>query len=248
MKFWPLLLALLTAPVASEPVWLLGELSVHYPPFHMLLGQERRGIYADLAQAVLHHARIRHGTRYFTFKRLKRAYSKGDIALSCCTHPAWWEDVGGVDAELFSDPLLEIRDVWVFPRGYAFDPVADLVGKRVALIRAFGYRGLEQGPFERLDQDDVDQILEAVSTHQADAGVLNEWVLLWKLKEQPYALDRPVEQDRVSVHFVVRPEARHLLAPLNASIAALRRDGTLDRIIRSYLPDYRPVIFPIAEP
>lgn len=244
VKILLLLLGLSALPLQAEPKWVVGELSVHYPPFHMELGKPRRGIYADLTQALLHRVNISHRTRYFTFSRLKRAYNKGDVQISCCTNPAWWQDVGGVDNSLFSIPLLDIRDLWVFPRGYAFDPAGVLADKRIALIRAFGYRGLEDGQYIRMDFDDVDQQLDAVDRHEADAAIVNEWVLLWELQHKAYGLDQPQEQDRVSVHVVVRPEASHLLPLLNQTIEEMQDDGSFDAIIRSYLPDFRPTSLP----
>lgn len=231
-------------PLLAEPPMVVGELSLHYPPFHFTADDERPGVYSEMVHAVLDRAGLEYQEQWLTYDQLKPAFKEGRISILCCSHPAWWEALGGIDHQLFSMPLAENRDLWIFPRGGAFNPVSELDGKRVALIRLFGYRGVNDERIERIDHDDVDQLLLTVSEKRADAGIVNEWVLLWELKKQALLLDLPQEQDRVTLHMLVGPQWRDQLPAINDAIDQLHGEGVFEQILRSYLPGYRPVEFP----
>ncbi len=245
-RSWVLLCCWLSMVLAEEPLR-VAQVSLHYPPFHFEAGADRLGVYPEMLRAVLEEIGQPFDVVSLDYPELKPAYRSGRIHIICCTHPAWWQDDPDLDYRLFSMPLADNRDLWIFPRGEPFNPISELAGKRVALIRSFVYQGVADALIERDDHEGVESLLAAVADGRADAGIVNEWVLLWELRRTPMPFDLPQEQDRVTLHLLVHRDWQALLSRLNDAVDRLQANGTFERIIRSYLPGYRPVIFPADE-
>ncbi len=236
-----LLSLLLALPLAAES-WVSGELSLNYPPIYFELGAGPRGIYADLKNAILDEAGIAHRTEYLSSKRLFRDIWRARLHLNCCSNPGWWVGWGSdelIDPKAYSQPVVWMRDIWVFRRGRAFDPERQLTGKRIGLIRGFGYRELDERQFSRIDFDSSDDLIHALIAGEVQAIILNEFVFGWWMSRRGFPLEAGPMQDQVALSFLVHPKAAALMPQINAAITRLQARGALEALIRGYLPEYQ---------
>lgn len=115
------------------------------------------------------------------------------------------------------------------PQGYEPDPFI------AGMIEADRLRLIEPGR--------VASCPNVVQHGRADFWVENNFVWPWIVADSPYDLaDFHVAETglpRISLHFIVgkaHPKADAILAAVNDGLAAIRNDGTFDRLVQRYRP------------
>jgi len=174
-------------------------------------------------------------------KRAKLQFKEGKAQIECCVNQAWRPSPDQVEVSLWTDTVLSVEEVLIFPYGgkFEFDNLEDLKGRLIATILGYGYTGSEY--FKRNDsKDNVSQITK-VSLGRGDAGIIDRVELAHILKNSLTLKERNVKIEegpvinrselKMRVH-ISHPE---LIQPINAAIEIMKRDGTINRIVNSYI-------------
>jgi polar amino acid transport system substrate-binding protein len=147
----------------------------------------------------------------------------------------------------FSDPLVYDRIVVVVRKGreFPFASVKDLVGKRVGVLRGVAYGGdwtaARKGLTLEEDTDAVARIGKLVRD-RLDAAIVSSGAAGLEIAVHQAGLDRsqfailsvPILEDPNYLAIAKGPDSAQTMAGINAAIAAMRDDGTVDRIMAKY--------------
>ncbi|WP_028865888.1 substrate-binding periplasmic protein [Psychromonas aquimarina] len=177
----------------------------------------------------------------FPLKRAQKRFKEGHVQIECCVNEAWRSSEEQVEVSLWTDPVMTVEEVLIFPVGkpFEFNKYEDLQGKVISTVRGYGYVGSEF--FIRSDSGDNISQIQKVALERADAGIIDRTALFYALKNSRILKDRGLEIEigpvinrselKVRVH-ISRPE---LLVPINAAINKMKQDGTIQKIIDSYI-------------
>ena len=169
-------------------------------------------------------------------------FRDGQVQLECCVSQQWRTAPEQVEVTLWTEPMLEAHEVLVFAPGhaFAFTQLADLRGKTIATVRGYGYAGSEY--FRRHDSPDAIALLYKVAHGRSQAGIIDRLELAYLRHGHPQLQSGSarVEEGPVinssELRIRLHRSRAELLPALNAAIAQLRRDGSLQRIMSRYAP------------
>lgn len=173
-------------------------------------------------------------------KRVQAEFKSGFIIIDCCLNKYWRADPDQVAVSLWSDTVLQVDEILIFPKGksFPFKVLSDLKDKRIATVLGYGYVGSEY--FIRNDStDNISQILR-VATGRFDAGIIdqNEFNYMIKINRDVQNAIQHITIGPVINHSELRIRVHHtrpdLLAPINKALAVMRTEGTIKRIVARY--------------
>lgn len=231
------------APVVWADSVRYAVTSESWEPYWIVRDGKVGGILSDFMQALGRELAVElEAAHPLPPLRAQKQFREGRVQLECCVSMAWRSAPEQAEVSLWSQPVLNVDEVLVFPPGRAF-PYArleDLQGRTIATVRGYGYVGGQY--FRRSDSPDSIAQLYKVAQGRSEAGIIDRLELAYVLATHGEldALRIRVEQGpvinsselRIRVHRS-RPD---LLAPLDAAIARLRKDGSLARIVQAYAP------------
>lgn len=191
------------------------------------------GIYIDLFREVLNGAGIQFTLIPIPKQRARIMFERGEAMLSCCDNPSWRMRDEELKVQLFSDALHDTHDLYVFPKGKAFD-TKDLRMRHIALVRGYGYRASEYFG-TRFDLESESKVLEFLSLGRADVAIINENVLQNWMLTHPNSVVPGKCHDNASLHIRVHRQRSDLLEPINQSIKRMIESGKREEILRKYL-------------
>lgn len=165
-------------------------------------------------------------------KRKRRSFVEGYLLMDCC-HPKIYRDTPEEQkTHLFSEPIYYARAHFVF-RETEVIPItegADLQPFRVAGIRGFDYVWQDQFGI-RIDGRDHTDVLALVEKNRADIGIITALQFRIEMAKQPRPLVLGGVMAEGDLHASVHASRPDLLPRINAAIATLKADGTLDRLL-----------------
>ena len=137
----------------------------------------------------------------------------------------------------FSDPYIVSKAVLIVKNGSEIKAFADLKGKKSAqsLTSNFG-KIAEKNGAELVGTDGFDQSIQLVLTGRADATINDNLSFLDFKKKQPGADVAVVaeESDASASGIIVQKDNAPLVAEINKALAAIKADGTYERISQKY--------------
>lgn len=171
--------------------------------------------------------------------QLTKAVVSGDYQGS----PAFWRNAPRARFLLFSDPYLENRLVLVGRKGsdVSAASLAELEGKKLGLIRAFGYGEV----LERIDRikrvyvenyrENLTQLISGKVDYILMDALLAHYLIEYQAREAEAYLEIGEEPLlRRTLHFVLNPEvpdAPGIMDAFNTEISRMLGDGTYNRIL-----------------
>jgi ABC-type amino acid transport substrate-binding protein len=234
-------LALILAAVAGSIAFSaqtapLKLVSSARPPFSNPTGGPRFAL--DLVEAALGRIGIRSTTTIV---------SPADYTASLLTGPfdgsaTAWKDADRERALLFSQPFLENRMVLVARRGadVSAKTLADLTGKRVALVAGFSYgdRVEDTGPLflrSTSDENSLTRLLKG----DVEYTLMDELVVDYITKSYPKEVQSKLALGTTPIlvremHLAVRrsrPDAETIITGFNSQIRAMIADRTYHRLL-----------------
>ena len=209
-----------------------------YPP--MMIEDGKRGIYQDLFDELAKITGDRFNVQYYPYPRIGLLFNEGKLDIEPGVYPGWVKDqkVPGV----FSLPFGKVVDSLVFAPGKAF-PVRhpeDLRGKSVGMVRGYAYPELApliaSGQLDRRNGLSEQQLLSMLAKSRFDQIIVNKAIAQYhQLKISEY---RQLEiGDVISSYDVsMRIQPRHAawVERLDAALARLKQNGTIERIYAAY--------------
>lgn len=231
-----------TASLSAETLrW--GSPSQGYPPLKLArdAGASGTGILNDVTLAVVEAMGYRGEIVWVPTRRNWRMFGAGELDLVAMMDPSWMTPERHAAGKM-SDPVLPSQEVVVLHAERAIDFGVDfsgLHGRAIATKRGFTYRGQEH--WREVEAPSILAQLQLVARGRAEAAVANPMVARWLIRANGIENLRfgPVYTDG-TLRIVVGNRRLDLLEPMNATIARLRADGTIDRIVADYLgPGYQ---------
>jgi len=174
-------------------------------------------------------------------KRAQMRFKEGAIKIECCVNEAWRTSPEQAEVSLWSDVVMSVEEVLIFPAGqrFEFNKLEDLKGKTIATVRGYGYVG--DNYFQRSDSGDNISQIQKVALGRTDAGIIDRVELAYTLKNSKVLKERNIKIEvgpvinrselKIRVH-ISRPK---LIAQINAALAKMKQDGTIQNIIDKYI-------------
>jgi len=215
--------------ISWGPYWLISDQNISGILSDVMKDLDRRLPYSFLASQRL------------PIKRAKFKFTQGGSVIECCVNIAWREPIDSGGTTLWTDSVMVTEEVIIFPIGQSFPvtSVADLKGKTVATILGYGYSGYDK--FIRHDvQNNIAQLRRLVSG-KSDAAIIDRFEFLYVLNHEPkvqaitdkFELGPVIGQSTLKMRIhSTRPD---LLAPVNRVIKEMKVDGTIKKIVNSYI-------------
>ncbi|SUD18707.1 substrate-binding periplasmic protein [Aquipseudomonas alcaligenes] len=212
-------------------------------PYWMVDDGQVSGVFSDVMHALDERLAVDlQAARPAPPLRAQKMFRDGQVQLECCVSQQWRTAPEQVEVTLWTERVLEAHEVLVFAPGhaFAFTQLADLRGKTIATVRGYGYVGSEY--FRRHDSPDAIALLYKVAHGRSQAGIIDRLELAYLRHGHPQLQSGAarVEEGPVinssELRIRLHRSRAELLPALNAAIAQLRRDGSLQRIMSRYAP------------
>ncbi|WP_019612856.1 substrate-binding periplasmic protein [Psychromonas ossibalaenae] len=173
-------------------------------------------------------------------KRAQKRFKEGDTQIECCVNEAWRASEEQVNVSLWTDTLMTVEEVLIFPVGksFEFNKLEDLQDKLISTVRGYGYVGSEF--FIRSDSSDNISQIQKVALERADAGIIDRAALYYALKNSKVLKERYAEIEigpvinRSDLKIRIHNSRPELLESINMAVRKMKQDGTIEKIIDSY--------------
>jgi len=174
-------------------------------------------------------------------RRTQYRFKGGEIQIECCVSEAWRNSPEQAGVSLWSDEVMTVEEVLIFPSGksFEFNQLEDLKGKLISTVLGYGYEGSEF--FERSDSINNISQIQKVALERCDAGIIDRAELAYTLKHSQVLKEKKVTFEigpvinRSALKMRIHRSRPELLAPINAAINKMKQDGTIQKIIDQYL-------------
>lgn len=169
-------------------------------------------------------------------RRLAQLLETGQAAdLACNYMPRWLEG-----PLLWSRPTFERSDVLVTPRALpAPTRLQDLAGARIGTVAGYAYPELEAQLGTGLVRDDAQHVqgnLRKLAMGRVDHAVVGRETLDYLIKVRAFTteLHPPLVVSRMQTSCALSPRSRLSLPDLDAALAALAQDGSLQKLFARF--------------
>ena len=219
------------------------ETSPDFRPFEYMYGTSYAGIDMDLMRAICNDINYRLDLRNNVFNSIILSVQQGKCDMGASGFTMTDERKEQV---LFSDPYYEIHQVVVVPKGSDIWTIDDLKGKTISV--QMGTSGAEYA-------EDVTSNVRQLNTYtevvldllqgKAHCEIVDNTVAQAQVLENPELEVRDILTDAPTEYygFIFSKDNQELCDMINESLARLRENGTLDRIVNYYVDhnyDYIP--------
>jgi len=239
MGLFPLIIGFLFA-IDCQMVWagdwVMSVQKENLAPFKYQNATGPAGIEVELASMVAAEV----GEKLF-FKELpiaagRKEFENGTVTVDCCLNEVWFPSAAGKQAQLFSDPLYRLLEVWVFPKGKSFEfkSVKELSDKRVIGIKGFNYPG-EEHYGTRIDGATPLEVMEKLIAGEADVAVLERHVASYLINTRNLKAEFGNLYYAVDVSLRLHKSLKDYLPVINAAVDKLKTTGYVDDVIKRNL-------------
>jgi len=174
-------------------------------------------------------------------RRTQYWFKNGEIQIECCVSEAWRNTPEQAEVSLWTDEVLTVEEILIFPPGgsFEFNQMKDLQGKLIATVLGYGYEGSEF--FERSDSVNNITQIQKVALARGEAGIIDRVELAYTLKHSKVLKEKNVKIEigpvinRSVLKMRIHRSRPELVAPINTAIKGMKQDGTIQKIIDSYL-------------
>lgn len=173
-------------------------------------------------------------------RRMEGTVMGGDADIACYYSPLWIP----VAAEHWTVPVVPQveRVVSLAGQPLAFEGLADLQGKRIAVLLGYQFPQLqtafESGQITRLDERQVELLFRRLRLGMADALITSEVEIAGYFKRYPEERERFHISSRAfsvtDTQCLVSPSAPWRLSTINEALSRLIQRGTVARLAQRY--------------
>ncbi len=213
---------------------------VSWEPYWIMDGSKASGILHEITLELDKRLSVKLlPSKLLSVKRSKKAFDEGLVQIECCVNIAWRKEQPA--ASVWSDTVLVVEEILVFPLGKAFnfESIKDLKGRKISTIRGYGYVG--DHLFTRSDSvSNVSQIRK-LALVRAEAGIIDKAELSYikkhipELKAQWSAIELGPVINRSELKVRIHHSREDLLQPINLAINEMKQKGIIKEIVNRYL-------------
>lgn len=211
-----------------------------YPPYLIVNDQEPSGIMWDVVSTIAQRLDYRVVAEKIPRKRVDEMLMEGYIDGT----PRAREWVEKPDRFLFTDPVVDIEEVFFMPRdsSFAYTSPADLRSKTIVTHLGYKYPALEpyfeDGSIRRFDVSrDRDMFTFVLHGERFDAAVADRLVGKWILRNEGLQKHFRITEDGISHYgfrLMLRKDWQSFANQFNAELARMKKSGELDAILANY--------------
>ena len=211
------------------------ETSPDFPPFEYMFGSEYAGIDMDLVKAIGYDLNYSISIRDNTFDSILLSVTQGKCDMGAS---GFTIDADRAKQVLFSDPYYEIHQVVVVKEDSTISSLEDLRGKRISVQTGTSGADYAEGVpgANVIFQKDYNAAVLDVLNGKADCEVVDSAVAEAQVARQDglKVLDILTDAETEYYGFIFSKNNQELCDMVNESLARLKADGTLDKIIQYY--------------
>ena len=213
---------------------------VSWEPYWIMDGSEASGILHDITLELDKRLSVQLvPSKLMSVKRSKKAFNEGIIEIECCVNIAWRKD--NAEASLWSDTILVVEEILVFPLGKSFkyENINDLKDRKISTIRGYGYVG--DHLFKRSDSVSNISQIRKLALARAEAGIIDRAELSYikkhisELAEQWHAIELGPVINRSELKVRIHHSREDLLKPINLAINDMKQKGIIKKTVNRYL-------------
>ncbi|MGI0115819.1 substrate-binding periplasmic protein [Zooshikella sp. RANM57] len=211
-----------------------------FPPYFFKEGDSFRGFYSDFFDALSQKMGDHFSFHDVPFTRSLIMFETNQVDIEPGVNPVWraGEKVQG----LYTIPYAQSVDILLFAPGKRIPVSAseDLEGKRIGVIRGYQYpsftRFFQSGTILRVDMTRESQLLGMLELGRLDQIIINKYLALYLMKQNPDYKDFEVGYEVSSVDIMLRihPNKAEALPRFNSAIKQLTDSGTIEQIWKKY--------------
>ena len=216
------LLFLLLLPwkaVQGQETWLLPVPDTSRPPFTILEAPETPGIFVELMQEIGRRIGVRMELEPLPTLRRREFFTRGLVVVDCCLNPLWRQRPDEQSVQLFSETLVRIPDIFLFPAESVF-PIRndeDLNDKRVIGILGYSYRN-EAEFGERINAKSPEQMLRILNGKRGDVGILQWGVAQYYIQKLGLAIELGPAHHIAPLHIRLHRSKAEYLPKINEAV------------------------------
>ncbi|MFM6927027.1 MAG: substrate-binding periplasmic protein [Bdellovibrio sp.] len=194
------------------------------------------GILKDLGEAIADELKIQPSWVLLPKKRVAPTLLAGHISFICHLNEAWQEKIK--DDVLWSHDLYRSVNVIVHLKKKTIHSLSELNGERIGVVLNFVYKGLDnlfqKNTLLREDGPNNDSNIQKLLSGRINYIVMSNLEYNY-YKKKHAALDfTDFGMDSVMTKCALSPKSNLKLNELNHAIDTIKRNGTLDKILKSY--------------
>jgi polar amino acid transport system substrate-binding protein len=127
---------------------------------------------------------------------------------------------------------------------FAYSTPESLFGKRVGTVLGFVYPALEpyfaKKQITRVDVASEKSLLAMLNLHRVDVVLINELSALWHINSENWGYTFAYSKNEVQSYpyrMMFGKKWQPFVLVFNRELAAMKKDGSLDRLIQKYQPE-----------
>lgn len=197
------------------------------------------GLIYDLALAISDKNKLRPQFVLLPCNRIDSGAQNKEFDIRCYVTPEWVMDK---NSYLWSDPLFEISDIVV---GHINVPpmkkLTDLNGKKIGTVLGYIYpaleKGIKSGSIEREDAENQKSVLQKLAHARTNYAISNSLSYVYFLKTSENRAQLAKWQKKISstsFHCAILKNSHLKTRELITSIRALKKNGSIERILSKY--------------
>ena len=196
--------------------------------------REKPGIVREMVRLILDRAGFDAQPKRIPRSEVGAALRSGDLDIDVAS-PSWFPGDRFPEGSLASVELLSLRDRLYFAPG---QPVSsDLKGRKVGVVAGYSYH--DAATFTRVDFDTEADLVRGLADGTVSVGIMADLTqAYWGRELGVHLVEGPVHSEGRLVFRLPKRLSRYL-SRLNSAILESRADGSLQKIVRSYIGNGR---------
>jgi len=236
-----LLLSILFHPltVHSEDLKAASDI---WSPFFMVSNNQYTGIGVDILTEVIRRTGDTVSFQYLPIKRSQVMLDRNEIDIIVLDSPLWNTPEIAKNM-LFSNNVMSIQEhIYFLKESYIeVDSPADLYGKDVNILREYYYPVFEhafnQGLVKKNEINIEANLLKTLIAKRCDAIFMDSVAFHYTISQLGYdkkKFKRGLQLSDTILAITISQNKSHILPRFNKAIDDMKRDGTIDKIIKKY--------------
>lgn len=154
-----------------------------------------------------------------------------------------WNDPKKAKSMVFSDKVMSVQEYIYFSRGKYFDvkKPKDLAGRTVNIMRGYYYpvfeKAFKTGMVLKNEVNSESSLIRMLVSKRIDAIFMDSIAFRYTISKLGYdqkLFKRGLQLSDTSLCIKVRREKAYILPRFNSAISSMKKDGTIDKIIKKY--------------
>jgi len=198
------------------------------------LGDDTRpGAFAEIMELILKRSEISYKFFYYPPKRASKEFEQGELDIDFMS-PSWFKDKNMGEEFVHSDKIFELTEYVVTLQKNAkkYQDPKQIYGKRIGTVAGYSYH--DDDKFTRVDFSSESALVKGLKKGRFEAVILEELTAKHWAKEHNANIALASVHTHGDIVLRLRAQLKHLLPTLNAAIAALEREGEIDKILKDY--------------